>query len=145
MGRGSAVALATVIGAVVGAIARPAVVYFVSLQNADYELSNAIAFISVTLGFVTGVISVLIASVARSPGISAIIGAAVGGLIAYVFTALTFLPLFFSGLLGVSDLEFNADPAIYGIAMGAAGALSGAIGGLLQALLSPTPLPPDRD
>lgn len=76
---------------------------------------------------------------------SALAGAFVGGCLAYFITAITFLPLFFAGLFGVSGLEFKEEPWLYGIAMGLAGALAGSVGALLQDWLSGPPTNPIKE
>jgi hypothetical protein len=136
-----AIALGVLAGGLVGAVARPAVVYVFCLRHADVELSQGIMVLSAGLGVTVGVLAVLFAALLRDAMTSAVIGATIGGCLAYFFTAITFLPVFFAGLLGVSGLEFNEEPALYGIAMGLAGALAGGGGGLLQAWLSGPPAP----
>jgi MFS family permease len=136
MNRGIAIALGVLAGGLLGAVARPSVVYLFCLRNADVDLSQGIMVFSAGFGFIAGVLAVLFSALLRDAVPSAALGAAVGGLLAYLFAAITFLPLFFAGLLGVSGLEFNQEPWLYGFAVALAGALAGGAGALLQAWLS---------
>jgi hypothetical protein len=137
-----AITIGTLAGGVLGAIARPAVLYFFCLRNADAQLSQGIIFLSAGFGCVVGVLAVLTSLLQRGTIASAVLGAVVGGCLAYLVTAITFLPLFFAGLLGVSGLEFKEEPWLYGIAMGLAGALAGGAGALLKSRLSGPPTNP---
>jgi hypothetical protein len=142
MRRGMAIALGVLAGGLLGAVARPAVVYFFCLRNAEVELSQGIMFYSAGFGFVVGVLAVLISILLRDAVTSAVVGALVGACLAYVVTAITFLPLFFAGLLGVNGLEFKEDPWLYGLAMALAGAVAGGVGAWLQNWLSGPPTSP---
>jgi hypothetical protein len=137
-----AVALGALAGGLVGAVARPAVVYVFCLRNADVDLSQGIMVLSAGFGFVVGVLAVLISTLQRGAMTSAVVGALVGGFLAYLVTAITFLPLFIAGLFGVSGLEFKEEPWLYGVAMGLAGALAGGAGTLLRVWLSGPPANP---
>jgi hypothetical protein len=139
MSRGSAVGLGLLAGGVLGAVTRPAVVYFFCLRSADVEFSFYIMCVSAAIGLVVGLAAVGIAAVGRGLP-SLMLGAICGGMIAYGFTMLTFLPLFWGGLLGVSGLRFDEDPVIYGIAMGLTGVFAGACGALLQDRLREPPV-----
>src|SRR5262245_34011267 len=107
MSRGTAITFGVLAGGLLGAVARPAVLYVFCLRNADAQLSQAIIFLSAGFGFVVGVLAVLTSLLQRGAIASAVLGAVVGGCLAYLVTAITFLPLFFAGLLGVSGLEFK--------------------------------------
>jgi hypothetical protein len=136
MGRVSAIVCGLMAGGLLGAAARPAVVYAVWLREADVELSQAILFVSAAIGLTVGVIAVVIAAFFRSTLASAVIGAASGAILAYAVTILTFLPLFWSGLLGIDGIRTVGNEApFYGAAMAAAGALSGGCGAFLQGWL----------
>jgi len=132
-----AIALGVLAGGLVGAATRPAVVYLFCLRNADVELSKGIMFLSAGFGFCVGVLAVLISIFIRGFWNRTICGALIGGFLAYLVTAITFLPLFFGGLFGVSGLEFKEEPWLYGFAMAFAGALAGGVGALVQGWLSP--------
>ena len=93
-------------------------------------------FLSAGFGFVVGVLAVLISTLQRGTVASAVVGALVGGCLAYLVTAITFLPLFFAGLLGVNGLEFKDEPWLYGLVMALAGALAGGAGAMLKDWLS---------
>jgi hypothetical protein len=142
MSRGMAIALGVLAGGLLGAVARPAVVYVFCLRNAEVDLSQGIMFLSAGFGFVVGIVAVLISTLLRGTMTSAVVGALVGACLAYLVTAVTFLPLFFTGLLGVSGLEFKEEPWLYGLAMALAGALAGGVGALLQGWLSGPPTNP---
>jgi hypothetical protein len=142
MSRGTAITFGALAGGLLGAVARPAVLYFFCLRNADAQLSQGIIFLSAGFGFVVGVLAVLTSALQRGVMASAVLGAVVGGGLAYLVTAITFLPLFFGGLLGVSGLEFKEEPWLYGIAMATAGGLAGGAGALLQARLAGPPTNP---
>jgi len=142
MSRGIAIALGGLAGGLVGAIARPAVVYVFCLRNAEVDLSQGIMFLSAVFGFVVGLLAVLFAALLRGALTSAVGDALIGACLAYLVTAITFLPLFFAGQGGVSGLEFKEEPWLYGIAMALAGALAGGVGALLQGWLSGPPTNP---
>ena len=149
MSRGTALASGLLAGGLLGAVARPAVLYVFCLRNADVDLSQGIMFLSAGFGFVVGVLAVLISTFQRGAVTSAVVGALVGGCLAYLVTAITFLPLFFAGLFGVSGLEFKEEPWLYGLAMALAGALAGGVGALLRGWLlgpptNPTSVPRPR-
>ena len=136
MNRAIAIVLGILAGGLLGAVARPAVVYVFCLRNADVELSQGIMFLSVVFGFVVGVLAVLSTAFLRGALIRAVVAALIGGCLAYLVTAITFLPLFFAGLGEVSGLEFKQEPWLYGLAMALAGAVAGSAGALLQSWLS---------
>ena len=122
-----AIASGVLAGGLLGAVTRPAVVYIFCLRNADVELSQGIMFLSAGFGFVVGILAVLISAFQRG-AVTARSCALVGACLAYLVTAITFLPLFFAGLFGVSGLEFKEEPWLYGFAMAIAGALAGGVG-----------------
>src|SRR5262245_46268380 len=101
MTRGMAIVSGVLAGGLLGAVARPAVVYVFCLRHADAELSQGIMFLSAGLGFVVGVLAVLVSALLRGATTRTLVGALTGASLAYLLTAVTFLPLFFAGLLGV--------------------------------------------
>jgi hypothetical protein len=140
MGRGAVIALGTLAGGLLGAVSRPAVVYAVCMRNADVELSKAVLFGSAGIGLLVGAVAALIAAVPRTALARAVAGILSGAVLAYAFAAVTFLPLFFCGLLGVSGMEFNEAPELYGLGIALSGAMSGGGGALVQAgLRGPSP------
>jgi len=137
MGSGSGIGLGILVGALLGAVARPAVVYTFWLRGAEGDLSTAVLLFSAVIGILAGIIAVLIASLVRSTLASAVVGAFSGAALAYAFTVLTFLPLFWCGLLGLNGVQAVDDEApLYGLAMALTGALAGGCGGFLKGCLS---------
>src|SRR5439155_17265851 len=78
MSRGIAIALGVLSGGLLGAVARPAVVYVFCLRNADVDLSQGIMVLSAGFGFVVGVLAVLFSALLRDAVPSAVVGVAVG-------------------------------------------------------------------
>jgi hypothetical protein len=126
MGRVTGIALGVLVGGLVGALARPTVVYAYWLRSADADLSWAVVTFSAGIGLIVGIVAVLIAALFRGPYAGPLAGAIIGAALAYLVTALTFLPLMFGGLLGVNGIRVVDDNApLYGIAMALTGAVSG--------------------
>jgi hypothetical protein len=136
MGRGVGIASGIVAGGLLGAAARPAVVYVFWLRGAGGDLSAVLLAISAGIGLVVGVVAVLIAALVPGPRARPLLGALVGAALAYLVTTLTFLPLFWGGLLGLGGVRaVDAEAPLYGIAMALTGAVSGGCGPLLQGWL----------
>ena len=133
MGRGAGIALACLLGGLLSAAARPAVVYAYWLRNADPNLLPLILSVSAGIGLVVGALAVLSAAFIRETWLQVIVAAVSGAGLAYVATIVTFLPLFWSGLLGLGGVRTVGEEApLYGAFMALAGALSGLCGTLLQ-------------
>jgi hypothetical protein len=108
------------------------VLYGFWLRNADADATLALVAVSAGFGGIIGVAAVLIASLVRHPVARPITAAVVGGALAYVAAIVTFLPLFWGGLLGFGGVRPLDDEApLYGIAMGLTGALAGGVGALV--------------
>jgi hypothetical protein len=132
MSRGAGIGFGVIVGGVLGAAARPAALYGFWLRNADADATLALTVVSAGFGGIIGVAAVLIASLVRHPVARPITAAAVGGALAYGAAILTFLPLFWGGLLGFGGVRPLDDEApLYGIAMGLTGALAGGVGALV--------------
>jgi hypothetical protein len=139
MGRGAAIGLGLLAGGLFGAAARPAVVYAFWLRGADADLSEALLLASAVIGLVIGFLAVALASLIRTTWGASLLGAILGAGLAYLCTALTFLPLFWCGLLGISGVQAVGEEApLYGVAMALTGALAGGGGAFLQDWLSGT-------
>jgi hypothetical protein len=133
MGRGVGIALACLVGGLLGAAARPAVVHAFWLRNVDPNLLPLILSVSSGIGLVVGALAVLIAAFLRGTLLRVVVAAVSGAGLAYVATIVTFLPLFWSGLLGLGGVRTVGEEApLYGAFMALAGALSGVCGALLQ-------------
>jgi len=133
MSRGTGIGFGVIAGALLGAAARPAVLYGFWLRNADPDAMLALLVISAGFGGIIGVAAVLIGSIVRHQVARPITAAAVGGALAYGAAILTFLPLFWGGLFGFGGVKPLDDKApLYGIAMGLTGALAGGVGSLVQ-------------
>jgi hypothetical protein len=119
-------------GGLIGAAARPAIVYAFWLGGTGGELSPLLLPVSAGIGLAVGLVAVLIASFVRGTLAGAAVGALSGAGLAYLAAALTFLPLFFGGLLGMEGLRAVGEEAapLYGAAVALAGALSGGGGAL---------------
>jgi hypothetical protein len=136
MGPGSAIGLGLLLGGLLGAATRPAVVYTVWLRGADAEVSQVLLFASAGIGLALGVIAVLTAVPFRRSRGGWIVAAVSGAILAYLVTAATFLPLFWCGLLNIAGIETVGNEApLYGAAMALAGALSGGGGAFLMGRL----------
>ena len=136
MGRGMAIGLGVVAGGLLGAAARPAVVYAFWLRGSDADTVGALVLASAGIGMTVGVSATLIAAPVRGAWVSSLVGALGGASLAYLATVVTFLPLFFVGLLGFNGVQVVDDEApLYGVAMAATGALSGSGGAVLQGRL----------
>jgi hypothetical protein len=104
---------------------------------ADEDLSMLLLFVAAGIGFVVGIIAVLVAAPFRASLGSSVLGAIAGAVLAYGAAMLTFLPLFWGGLLGIDGIQVIDDEApIYGVAMAVSGAIAGGCGALLQSRLS---------
>lgn len=133
MSRGTGIGFGVIVGALLGAAARPAVLYSFWLRNADPDATLALLVISAGLGGIVGVGAVLIGSLVRHNVVRPIVAAVIGGAIAHVAAILTFLPLFWGGLLGFGGVRPLDDEApLYGLAMSLTGALAGGAGSLVQ-------------
>ena len=132
MSRGAGIGFGVIAGGLLGAAARPAVLYGFWLRNADPDATLALTVVSAGLGGIVGVAAVLIGSIVRHPVACPITAVGVGGGLAYGATILTFLPLFWGGLLGFGGVKPLDDEApVYGIAMALTGALAGGVGALV--------------
>jgi hypothetical protein len=124
------------VGGLFGAAARPAVVYAFWLRGVDGDLSMVLLTISAGIGLMVGVVAVLVAALVRSLLAGSLVGALAGAALAYLVTILTFLPLFWGGLLGINGVRaVDAEAPLYGLAMALTGALSGGCGSLLHGWL----------
>ena len=136
MGRGVGIVSGTVAGGLLGAAVRPAVVHVSWLRGVGGDLSVVLFAISAEIGLVVGVVAVLIAALVPGPRARPLLGALVGAALASLVTILTFLPLFWGGLLGLNGFRaVDAEAPLYGIAMALTGAVSGGCGSLLQGWL----------
>jgi hypothetical protein len=136
MERGMGIGFGVMAGGLFGAAARPAVVYVFWLRGADGDLSMVLLTISAGIGLMVGVVAVLIAAPVRSPLAGPLVGALAGAALAYLATILTFLPLFWGGLLGFNGIRaVDVEAPLYGIEMAVAGALAGGCGSLLRGWL----------
>jgi hypothetical protein len=132
MSRGAGIGFGVIVGGLLGAASRPAVLYAFWLRGADPDASLALVAVSAGFGGIIGVAAVLIAALVRHPVARPIVAAAVGGALAYGAAILTFLPLFWGGLLGFGGVKpLDEEAPLYGIAMGLTGALAGGVGALV--------------
>jgi hypothetical protein len=140
MTRGPAIAVGTLAGSLIGAVSRPAVVYTFWLRDANADMVQVLVPVSAAIGLIVGVAAVLLAVLVRGRWMSALVGACLGGGLAYLFAILTFLPLFWGGLFGFGDLKPLDDEApIYGYLLALTGVLSGGGGALLAERLARRP------
>ena len=136
MGRGTGTAVGALAGGLLGAAARPAVVYAFWLRGADADMSAVLLSFSAAIGLAVGVVAVLIGAAVRGPRTGPVVGALAGAALAYLATILTFLPLLWAGLLGFNGIRaLDAEAPLYGITMALTGALSGGGGSLLRGRL----------
>src|SRR5262245_21039819 len=118
MGRGTAAGLGLLAGGLLGAAARPAVVYAFWLRGAGGDMPLTLLPGSAAIGLVVGVVAVLIAALAGE-GRGPLVGAISGAVLAYLFAALTFLPLFWGSLLGIvpGARVVDDEAPLYGLAV----------------------------
>jgi hypothetical protein len=136
MGRGTGLGIGAAAGGLLGAVGRAAVVYAFWLRGAGGDLSGVVLTVSAGIGLVVGGVAVLAAALVAGPRARPLVGAAVGAALAYLATILTFLPLFWGGLLGIGGVRVVGDEApLYGALTAAAGALAGGCGSLLHGRL----------
>jgi hypothetical protein len=137
MGRGAGIALACLVGGLMSAAARPAVVYAYWLRNADPSLLPLILSVSAGIGLVVGALAVLSAAFIRETWLRVMVAVVSGAGLAYVATIVTFLPLFWSGLLGLGGVRTVGEEApLYGAFMALAGALAGSAGAFVQSRIA---------
>ena len=136
MSRGFGIVLGVLAGGLLGVVARPAVMYAFWLRGADADTTPILVFVSAGIGLVVGALAALSAAFLRGFWVRPVVGVASGAVLAYLASVLTFLPLFYGGLLGFGGIQAVDDDAVfYGAAMALTGAVSGGGGSLLQSWL----------